>query len=65
MKIRCLIGGPLISEDGSVLGVTSLYINFEDSIQVRSAVFTNVPYYYDWIEKVTGLKLPEHHGRQA
>lgn len=58
-------GGPLLLQNGDLLAVTSVFLNFNDSNQVKFMAFTNVPFYYDWIEKVTGLKLPARHGSQA
>lgn len=49
------IGGPLILDyDDGLIGVTSCSTNFAE-IQI----FTNVPFYYGWIEEVTGLEMPK------
>lgn len=60
-------GGPLLSKsNGDLLGVTSFHHNNGRTPQaVKFQVFTNVPYYYRWIETRTGLKLPKCTGPQA
>ena len=58
-------GGPvLLSHDNSVVGLVSCAA---ESVlgKILSQMFTNVPYYYQWIEHVTGLDIPKCHGRQA
>lgn len=58
------LGGPVLwQNDGSLVGVSSGTHNARD--QGRIQIFTNVPYYYKWIEQVTGLELPKCHGPQA
>lgn len=66
MKLYTFLGGPLLSaSDGSFIGVTSvgIYNDILDIIDYQ--VFTNVPYYYEWIAQETGLKLPICDGPQA
>lgn len=52
----------LSKSDGSLVGVVSNMI-YSDSL--RTQEFTNLPYYYQWIEQRTGLRLPKCDGRQA
>lgn len=61
-------GGPLLwAHSGDLVGVTSLGIGYAgaDDGRIRVQVFTNVPYYYRWIEHITGLELPKCDGPQA
>lgn len=54
------IGGPLIlHKDGKVIGLMSLvqYFSVKDR-RPKFQVFTNIPFYYQWIESQSGLKLP-------
>lgn len=59
------LGGPLVSvADKSLLGLMSSGISSQSDIFL-SQVFVNLPYYYEWIERQTGLKVPKCHGPQA
>lgn len=48
----------MLQSDGRQIGVQSSIIKFKYDEQIIQ-VFTNVPYYYDWIERTTGLKMPK------
>lgn len=55
------IGGPLLWK-GHLIGVTSMS-NTDDEFILQ--VFTYLPFYYDWIERRTGLSMPKCRGTQA
>lgn len=58
-------GGPLLWEtNGKLIGVTSFAIHLTPTL-IDTQVFTNVPYYYEWITRRSGLKLPNCVGPQA
>lgn len=68
IEIVTFPGGPILSKrDGNLMGVTSLSVPFRDEpvFRVNIQVFTNVPYFYGWIEHITGLELPKCTGPQA
>lgn len=53
-------GGPLLSKnDGKLIGVMSSYIKFDRDYQSILQIFMNIPYYYEWIERITGLEIPK------
>lgn len=57
-------GGPLLLEStGDLIGVSS-FVSWETD-PVDNQGFTNVAYYYEWIEQRTGLKLPKCNGPKA
>lgn len=59
-----LIGGPVLWQNGgNLVGVSSGTENLRD--QGRIQIFTNVPYYCQWIKQQTGLELPKCDGPQA
>lgn len=60
--LHLFIGGPLLAK-GELLGVTSFHKGIVPSLLFE--VFARVSYYYKWIERRTGLKMPECNGPQA
>lgn len=65
-EYNTITGGPLLLEsDGSFIGVTSIGVEDEILEVIDLHVFTNIQYYYGWIERETGLKLPICEGPQA
>lgn len=63
-------GGPLLRErDGALIGAmgfVTVHVNENGTvIDVKSQVFTNILYFYDWISAVTGFELPHCQGPQA
>lgn len=55
----------MVASNDNLIGITSVYRCFENSEQVKLQIFTNIPFYYDWIEDLTGLEMPTRYGRQA
>lgn len=51
-----ILGGPLIREDGTLVGVASGMLFENDVVGVQ--VFTQLSRYFDWISYNTGLELP-------
>lgn len=63
-------GGPLVWEsDGKLIGVMSSYVKYtkneHKSTNLILQIFMNIPYYYAWIEHITGLELTKCNGPQA
>lgn len=55
-----ILGGPLVGQtDGKLIGVMSSAVTIENDEHTVLQIFINVPYYYGWIENVTGLKMPK------
>lgn len=49
----------LLNDDGLFVGVISAGVNRPRSAILWFQIFTYVPYYFDWIERETGLNLPK------
>lgn len=64
MNLQIFPGGPLLTkDDGHLIGIVSFGM-FERGV-IHTNVYAYVPYYYEWIESVTGLKVPKCDGPQA
>lgn len=51
---------------GSLMALTSSHRHsYKTQTSTDLHIFTYIPYYYEWIESVTGLKLPQCTGPQV
>lgn len=66
IEICCFSGGPVVSENsGSLMALMSMRRHCSTSpTNTDLHIFTYLPYYYKWIESVTGLELPKCTGPQ-
>lgn len=65
MSLQIFPGGPVITKDGGhLVGIVSFGIS-SFAAGMTENVYTYFPYYYEWIESVTGVKLPKCDGPQA
>lgn len=59
-------GGPLVWEnDGKLIGVMSSYIKYDRNKQSILQIFMNIPYYFEWIERITGMEISTYMGPRA
>lgn len=49
----------MVESDGSLIGLTSFGVSDERTGKADFQAFTHVPYYYEWIERRTGLEMPK------
>lgn len=50
----------------NLIGITSFSVKTKEGHRkIGIQGFTNVPYYYRWIERITGLEMPMCDGPQA
>lgn len=65
MNWQIFAGGPVVTkDDGYLIGVVSFGISCPAK-GPNIDIYTYFPYYYKWIESVTGLNLPTCDGPQA
>lgn len=48
----------MMQSDGRQIGVQNGIVKFKHDEHIIQ-VFAHIPYYFDWIQRTTGLKLPQ------